>query len=210
MKSEFDFTPPSLELLPKNGENEETWEIDFKNGVALWEALQIPAPIALEEKMWVALEHRYFLDYTLDQLKTVKGISNLDSRIIFTYNAKRSVAINSLSLLWWSVYYTIDEECESDPYHLTKFFFKTARQGTKMAWLSSNVISSRIVALGILEGIEDLIINGKIKGGRYAFTNANKLVNQVGATSVVDVLDRKDIKEIVVSDLDAMDKTQVN
>jgi len=24
MKSEFDFTPPSLELLPKNGENEET------------------------------------------------------------------------------------------------------------------------------------------------------------------------------------------
>jgi hypothetical protein len=38
MKSEFDFTPPSLELLPKNGENEETWEIDFKNGVALWEA----------------------------------------------------------------------------------------------------------------------------------------------------------------------------
>ena len=49
MKSEFDFTPPSLELLPKNGENEETWEIDFKNGVALWEALQIPAPSALNE-----------------------------------------------------------------------------------------------------------------------------------------------------------------
>lgn len=49
MKSEFDFTPSSLELLPKNGENEETWENDFKNGVALWEALQIPAPIALNE-----------------------------------------------------------------------------------------------------------------------------------------------------------------
>ncbi len=209
MKSEIDFRPIELRLLPEEGENDDTWKIDFENAVSLWESLRIAPSIALNEKMWVALENTYYLDYTLDQLKTIQDSTKPDSRIIFTYNAKRSVAINSLSLLWWSVYYTVDEECESDPYHLTKFFFKYVRRSTKMLWLSSNIISSKNVALGILEGIQELVMSGKITGGRYAFTNSNKLINQFGGVRLVDILDREEIKKIVIDNLLGMAYTEL-
>ncbi|MGM0234651.1 MULTISPECIES: DUF6339 family protein [Enterococcus] len=209
-KSEIDFHPVELRLLPEEGENDNTWKIDYENAVSLWESLRITPSIALNEKMWIALENTYFLDYTLDQLKTVQDSTKPDARIIFTYNAKRSVTINSLSLLWWSVYYTIDEECKSDPYHLTRFFFEYVRRSTKMAWLSSNVISSKNVALGILEGIQELVISGKIKGGRYAFTNSNKLINQVGGVRLLDILEREEIKRMVIDNLLGMDKTELN
>lgn len=209
VKSSLYFEPKKLTLLPEGKENDETWKLDFENAKLLWESLSIPTSVALNEKMWVALENLYYLEYTLDQLNTVKDPNKIDARIIFTYNAKRSVAINSLSLLWWVVYYTIDVDNIDDPYHLTRFFFEYVPRSTKMLWLSSNVISSKKVALGILDGIKQLVNNKVIRGGRYAFTNSNKIINQVGGVIIMDMLSREDIKDIVIDNIPDMYQTEL-
>lgn len=209
IKSRLEFEIVDLKLLPDSKKHEDTWEIDFENAITLWESLEIPTSVALSEKMWVALENIYYLDYTIDQLSTVQDANKIDQRIIFTYNAKRSAAINSLSLLWWAVYYTVDENNPDDPYHLTKFFFKYVPRSTKMLWLSSNVISSKSVALGILEGVKELVDSEVIRGGRYGFSNANKIINQIGGVTLMELLTREDIKMIVVENVPEMDKTEL-
>ena len=96
-----------------------------KNVRILWKSLGSLKPTQAEnEKLWVALENTDYLDYHLDQLAQI-NVKNRDtsliSRTIFNNGRKRSLFINNLALLWWIVYYLIDERDEKTPYRLVDY-----------------------------------------------------------------------------------------
>jgi len=171
----------------------------------LWNSLKhITINEAESEKMWVALENTYYLDYHLDQLSLLPEKDrdrSIHSRTVFTQGSKRSLAINNLSLIWWIAYYTIDLNNKENPFHLTDFFVNGAYRGNAMTWFSSNIISNKEIALGILEAIKQLVETRQMLENRYSYTNSNKILNQIGGVRILDTLTRQEVKQIVLDNL---------
>lgn len=198
----------SVSLDISYSDKNDAWKKDFENGKKLYGSLsQISDMTAVDQKFWIALENTTYLDYHLSTLPTDEA--GITAHTIFKYGPKRSAAMHNLSVLWWSVRMTYDKDFAEDPYHLTKFFFQNASSGDKLIWLASNVISSSVVALGILDGIKSLCENNIILPNRYAFSNANKAVNQSGGVLVVDMLSRQEICKIVVDNVPEMEHTKL-
>lgn len=196
----FDFEPLVMESEDTNAVKENVKILRKSlNGLSVVEAEN--------EKLWVALENTYYLDYHLDQFKLITGKKkrqSIKSRTIFINGNKRSLVINNLALLWWLGHYTYDEESKDNPYHLTDFFLSGPYRGNAVAYLSSNIISNHNLALGSLEALLTLVKEKKIKLDRYSFTETNKLLNQIGGVRVIDGLSRDEIKSLVLANLPEM------
>lgn len=194
--NEFEYKELILESLDS--------EAPKKNVEIIWESLKhLTIAEAENEKIWVALENTYYLDYHLDQLSNINGTTreaSITARTIFNRGNKRSLMINSISSLWWIAYYTFDED-SSNPYYYTKRFLSGSYRGNAVAYFSSNLVSNKDIVLGSLQAIYELIDEGKMIENRYSYTNANKILNLVGGVIVLDFLTREDIKVIVKSHL---------
>lgn len=201
----FNFRPLKLESENKNAVKE--------NVRILWDSLKhISISEAESEKMWVAILNTYYLEYHLDQLSSLpdKGLDqSIESRTIFTQGSKRSLAINNLSLLWWLAYYTIDDENTENPFHLTDFFVEGSYRGNAMIWFSSNIISNKNIALGILDAIKELVETNQMILNRYSFANSNKILNQIGGVRILDILSREEVKNIILDNLLESEKIRI-
>lgn len=201
----FEYVPLKLEVI----DGEATKE----NIRTLWNSLKhISISEAESEKMWVALANTYYLDYHLNQLSLIATQDrdrSIESRTIFNQGHKRSLTINNLSLLWWVAYYTIDEQHPSNPFHLTDFFVDGAFRGNAVIWFSSNIISNKAISLGILEAIKELSEQNKMIVNRYSYSNANKILNQIGGVRILDMLTREEVKDIICSNLLDTEKIRI-
>lgn len=157
---EYKYEP--LEVEPK----EYDADIVRRNIRRIWQSLNVLTPVQAEmEKIWVALAHTDYLDYQMGIFNSQitnpdnkkREESSLKSRTIFVNGAKRSLAIHNLSILWWLAYYFRDDQNIENPYHLIDFFVSTPYRGNAVALLSSNIISNKEIALGILEAVKILI-----------------------------------------------------
>lgn len=197
---EFDYVP--LKLESKDA------QATLDNIQIIRESLGFLTPIeASQEKLWVALLNHYYLDYHLDQLSMIERDieQSIRARTIFTQGSKRSLLQNNLSVLWWIGYYTYDDEAEN-PYHLTEFFVEGSYRGNALVYLSSNIVSNKNIILGSLEAIQDLVAEEIIRETRYAYTQTNKLLNQIGGVRLIDALEREEIYTIVKQELPKMDR----
>ena len=97
-------------------------------------------------------------------------------------------------------YYFRDDKA-IDPYHLLDFFLETPYRGNAVGLLSSNIISNKEIALGILEGVRYLACNSIIDINRYSFTESNRILNEIGGLVVLDALSRNDVMELIVKNL---------
>lgn len=193
----FEFTPLFLESESPNTVK--------KNIRILWESLKgLKISEAENEKLWVALENTYYLDYHLDQLSLITGSNrktSIESRTVFTQGKKRSLLINNLSLLWWIAYYTYDESNEENPFYYTDYFVEGTYRGNAVGYLSSNIVSNKEITLGTLAAIKELTDSGRMIENRYSYTNSNKILNQIGGIRVLDTLTREEVKQIIVDNL---------
>lgn len=192
----FDYEPLLLESEHGN--------VSLENIKKLWESLKHLSIVeAGNEKLWVALENTYYLEYHLDQLKIYNNNNDnsIKSRTIFTQGKKRSLSINNLALLWWVAYYTYDETNIDDPYYYTKFFVESPYRGNALAFFSSNIVSNKEITLGVLSAIKELVDNKKMKLNRYSYTNSNKILNQIGGVRIIDTLERNEIKSIILENI---------
>ncbi len=192
----FNYTPLKLESLNPN--------VTLSNIKIILESLKDISPTEAEnEKLWVALENTYYLDYHLDQINLIEG-TNKDKRIkgrtIFTQGRKRSLMMNNLSILWWIGYYTVDYNID-DPYFYTDYFVSGPYRGDALAYMSSNIVSNKEIVIGTLQAIKQLVEEKKMIRNRYSFTNANKILNQVGGVRIIDTLTRNEVKEIIIDNL---------
>lgn len=201
----FDYVPLKLEAV----EGEATKE----NIRTLWNSLKhLTIAEAESEKMWVALANTYYLDYHLNQLSLIGAQDkdrSIESRTVFNQGHKRSLSINNLSLLWWVAYYTVDEQHPSNPFHLTDFFVDGAYRGNAVIWFSSNIISNKEISLGIIQAIKELSDQNKMIVNRYSYSNANKILNQIGGVRMLDMLTREEVKDIICSNLLDTEKIRV-
>lgn len=198
---EFKYTPLKFESRNSN--------IALENIKIITDSLEDLTPVEAEnEKLWIALENTYYLDYHLDQLSLIKGVNrdkSIKGRTVFTQGRKRSLMMNNLSLLWWIGYYTIDYTC-SDPYFYTKYFVEDSYRGDALVYMSSNIVSNKEIVIGTLQAIKQLVEEEKMIRNRYSFTNANKILNQVGGVRIIDTLTRDEVREILLENLLDTDK----
>ena len=127
--------------------------------------------------------------------------SSLKSRTIFVNGAKRSLAIHNLAILWWLAYYFRDDQNIEAPYHLIDFFVSTPYRGNAVALLSSNIISNKEIALGILEAVKILIEEEGMVVNRFPYSEAGKILNEVGGVRILDTLTREEVKDILIKNL---------
>lgn len=201
---EYKYEP--LEVEPK----EYDADIVRRNIRRVWESLKVLTPVQAEmEKIWVALAHTDYLDYQMgifnSQIanpdKKKREESSLKSRTIFVNGAKRSLAIHNLAILWWLAYYFRDDQNIEAPYHLIDFFVSTPYRGNAVALLSSNIISNKEIALGILEAVKVLIEEEGMVVNRYPYSEAGKILNEVGGVRILDTLTREEVKAILIKNL---------
>lgn len=171
----------------------------------IWESLKnLDISEAENEKLWVALENTYYIDYHMDQLSLIKGKNrktSIKSRTVFTQGKKRSLMLNNLSILWWIAYYTFDEKNKRNPFYYTDYFVDGSYRGNAVGYFSSNIVSNREITLGALEAIKEMTDKKMMIENRYSYTNTNKILNQIGGVRILDTLSRSSIKEIVFNNL---------
>lgn len=201
---EYEYEP--LEVEPK----EYDADIVRRNIRRVWESLKVLTPVQAEmEKIWVALAHTDYLDYQMGIFNSQitnpdnkkREESSLKSRTIFVNGAKRSLAIHNLSILWWLAYYFRDDQNIENPYHLIDFFVSTPYRGNAVALLSSNIISNKEIALGILEAVKILIEEEGMVVNRFPYSEAGKILNEVGGVRILDTLTREEVKDILIKNL---------
>lgn len=182
-----------------------------RNIRALWESLgHLTAVEAEQEKIWLGLLHSDYLTYHLERMdylrrKASNPEKSMTSNTIFNNGAKRGLVINHLSLYWWIVYYLYDADHPSNPFHLIDFFVSIPYRGNAVAFFSSNFISKKALALGILDGIKYLVDRERIKLNRKTYSEANKLMNQIGGLRILDTLTREEVRHIIIEQLVDMD-----
>lgn len=200
---EYEYEP--LEVEPK----EYDADIVRRNIRRVWDSLKVLTPVQAEmEKIWVALAHTDYIDYQMGIFNSQianpnnkkREESSLKSRTIFVNGAKRSLAIHNLAILWWLAYYFRDDQNIEAPYHLIDFFVSTPYRGNAVALLSSNIISNKEIALGILEAVKVLIEEGMVVN-RYPYSEAGKILNEVGGVRILDTLTREEVKAILIKNL---------
>ena len=159
------------------------------------------------EKIWVALAHTDYLDYQIGIFNSQianpdnrkREESSLKSRTIFVNGAKRSLAIHNLAILWWLAYYFRDDQNIEAPYHLIDFFVSTPYRGNAVTLLSSNIISNKEIALGILEAVKVLIEEEGMVVNRFPYSEAG-----------LDTLTREEVKAILIKNLPNSQKIRFN
>lgn len=165
LESKIDFEFEELQLESINP------EANKNNMKILWQSLgHLSIAEASNEKVWVALENTYYLDYHLDQLNLISAKNkdkSITSRTIFNQGSKRSLMINSIASLWWIAYYTYDEQSPT-PYYFSDRFMDGSYRGNAIAYFSSNVVSNKEIVLGTLKAIYDLVDSGKMIENRYS------------------------------------------
>ena len=201
---EYEYEP--LEIEPK----EYDADIVRRNIRRVWDSLKVLTPVQAEmEKIWVALAHTDYIDYQMGIFNSQianpnnkkREESSLKSRTIFVNGAKRSLAIHNLAILWWLAYYFRDDQNIEAPYHLIDFFVSTPYRGNAVALLSSNIISNKEIALGILEAVNILIDEEGMVVNRFPYSEAGKILNEVGGVRILDTLTREEVKDILIKNL---------
>lgn len=166
---------------------EETSSDRLKNIKSLYGNLEHLTPTEAEsEKLWVGLSNTYYLDYHLHMLSKASNDKNIATRSHFNQGKKRSLILNNLSSLWWLGYYTYDNNNRQNPYHYTEFLLQNSNLGDQLILLSSNIVSNKNILFGILDGLKELQETKNLKLNRYAYSNSNKILNQIGGTKILD------------------------
>ena len=196
---EYEYIPLKLESAEYDA------EIVKHNMRAIWNSLHILTRTQAElEKIWVALAHTDYVEYCMgcynafvknDDME--KELKNLKSRTYFTNGSKRSLATHNLASYWWLVYYFIDEN-HSNPFHLLDFLVSKPYRGNMMVLLSSNIVSAKNIALGVLEAIRELVEKRAVPDNRFVYSKSTALLNKIGGIRILDSLSREEIKDIIL------------
>ena len=123
---------------------------DFQSAIAIYEAYKDITPLfAQQEDLWVYLTHVDLFDYVKKRWPLKN--ENKEKQIEFIKNRwfKIESIRSTLSGLWWSVYFTIDEN-RSNKYELTEMLFSNETFRSRV-FGSSLIIRHKDAAQGILE-----------------------------------------------------------
>lgn len=179
---------------------------DRKNVEILYEALRDLSPsLASDERLWAGMLFCQFWDYVKYRRK--KEMESRNERdvlnsFLFMRGTKRSCFVNCLSRLWWTGYLLYDSSSQ-EHYWAVDLITESAYSSNIVLISSSNFVSNRNLALGVLECISKRKKTGE-KIGRYHFVESNKYINCIGGAALLDTMTRLEARNLANRRLDKL------
>lgn len=129
-------------------------ESDFKAAVCLYEAYKNISPLlASADAFWVYLTHTELFPYCQKRWENVmRDDVSKDYVLSHWFIDTKGLLRNALASLWWSVYFSIDETNEDNPYELTEILFRD--YSFRVNWFSI-FLRMKNGLLGVLKFIKD-------------------------------------------------------
>jgi hypothetical protein len=154
--------------------------------------------LATTETFLFAMMNTYYLDYLLAEIKpilhTKKVARTIQNMMYFMNGNGRSLMYQRLAKYWWIGHRTIDLDYPEDPFHLTKFMSDSDLTGKSAAFFGSKFTNNHELALGIIDGVQDVVERGLVLHKKETYNYANKYFNYVGGVRILDIMTREQIK----------------
>lgn len=192
--------------------------LDLENIKTVYSAMKdIPASVAFDERLWVGMTHTIMWEYIKKRRKEeafdYNGKNQQDKiyNSFFTYTKhgkKRGTFVNCVSRLWWAGYLSYDEDNKENPFELTEQICKTGFSSTIVLLSSSNILSRKETIIAVLS------VTKKRREAGYIITRndlvgAVKYLNLVAGITLLDLLGRDEIEEMIDDYYDKKLKTLV-
>lgn len=189
---EKNFLIPDFEL--QDNPNSDDKEIDFKNHITIYEALNnLPRYILCDERFWLWLELDKFYPIVKRMMK-IGNVSTIKDHWIFGAGGKRrGIFFGILSRCYFRVDLTVDDTLE-DKYELTRWVVNSPERFRNLTWRSFS--NEKHLVLGIIKGEKRAVeYCGKEDTGVY--TELTKYISaEIGSANILDAISEKDIEEI--------------
>lgn len=192
----------------------EQGKADVQNVITLYSAMMnITDTQASDERLWAGMCHGDMWEFVNKrwEASASKKITKEDvlSRYFYGQGRRRSLITNTLAKLWWVGRLTYDPD-RKDPFELTHYFEDDFSRKTLILF-SSNYMSSRPVALGLLSALTDLERNTACTGKerKLIYQEASKYLNILGGTMILDYFTREEIETRVKNHILSMKKSEM-
>lgn len=181
-------------------------ETDYDNVVMLHSKMKsMPRSFMSRPEFWALMCHENFSDYIRYRSETApeKYTEETIRRDYFcqiSSGVRRSLITNPLSRLWWAGELLCDPDRLGDEYHFVRIFTKNAFNSNMMLLASSTAPNNPTIARGILDAIEQWLMDTHTDVlRRKDLVACTKYLNSIGAVRMVDTLTRAEIKELCYS-----------
>lgn len=153
---------------------------------------------ATDECFWAGLSHDKFWGYMQERwMKEKKEPSKNDvlNKFFFGKGIRRSCIVHPIAKLWWYGRYTYDEN-RQNKYELTELLSHDISLGLNL--FSNNYTNNPSITKAILGAVYEAEQEG-IRVKREMHRDITKYVNLLGGIYILDVLDPKHLRELVLS-----------
>ena len=172
---------------------------DRKNVEIVFGAMSNLSPaLASDERLWAGILFSQLWEFV--QYRRAKELASGKERDVlnsffFLRGIKRSGFMNCLSRLWWTGFLLYDPTNENH-YSAADLICESAYASNILLLSSNNFIANKNLALGVMDAIAERKKKGE-KIGRYYFVEANKYLNCVGGTILLDMMSREEARKLV-------------
>lgn len=193
-ESRIDVTLPPLSISNSEYINAVNIHTAFKD--------RITPKQASNPYLWSYLSHCEYWEYTCQRWSSTRmSVDSIKEHYFCKSETGNRIGFlrNSISRLWWMAELSYQED-KSNRYELTELLF--SHSDLCQSVIERNFSMNKEVIVGILSAIKeinddpDLENVGIDKNGEYEWRNLCKYINRYGAVTLLDVLNRDDIREI--------------
>lgn len=179
---------------------------DRKNIEIIYGSLKELKPAnALDERLWAGMLFTQQWEYVKYRRSAeIKSGNEKDilNSFLFMRGTKRSCFVNCLSRLWWTGFLFYDF-ADKNHYSSIDLICESAYASTILLISSNNFISNKILALGMMDCLQERKKRGD-KIGRYHYVEANRYLNSIGGIALLDTMTREEVKLLVESKLNKL------
>lgn len=186
---------PDVEYTPANLINEKDVKTDIENSKRIYESLKhIPVNLAANDRFWSYLNLYEYWGYMNirwegSNIKSQQHIETLGPKYLTTMY-KGGPGTNGLARLWWFAHLTYDEN-RDNPYELTEFLL--SKQDYTYIFLNRTFSRNKQILHTVLS--ELIARNVDMNGGEMR--KFAKYISLRGSVAILDVLDERDIKQMI-------------
>ncbi|MBE9917863.1 hypothetical protein G8C92_28080 [Paenibacillus donghaensis] len=185
-----------------------TVHFDLENTRKVYSTLKdITLVQACDERMWTYLTHQTFWNYMRERWPVESYINKekpedaIKERYFFMSNKGRALVRNGIARLWWYGYVSYDEDRE-DPFELTAVLL--SKLDIAQSLLERVFSGNRDITRAVLTVLHQ---KEKIEGiavSRIIFRSLMMYINQLGGVTILDVLDRSELENLIETKLNAL------
>lgn len=181
-------------------EPEERGKNDFENSKRIYSTLKdLSLTQASDERLWVYLCHVTFWDYMRARWDVEKRLGEnasnfIAERYFFMSNRHRALVRNGIARLWWFGYVSFDEH-RDDPFELTEFML--SKQDIASSLMERQYSNNRDFIIATLSVLKEFAETYPKITTKKSIQNLAKYIQQLGGVTILDALDREEIKELV-------------